>query len=457
MWIKSSDRKELIDILVGNGSQRALTCRYSDLLPIDPIFGDNLYLIWDIDPREHKYLPTLIIVADDKLRDFLAWVSTYFPNYRPFTAYFRVLDFKTATNLKARIDTPSFDGLETACIGTILGEALTFYDLAKRQSISPIACSSTISYFLSRAMALGSSEKEIDFICEKWLLARRLTEQSERSLETSQVKYIWKIMILLKNENYQNQKVEGISEHLIEACIQIKNNGNITNNLWSLLTGNIQELKSAQLEMAAPREDRVRFFQGLLSANIFSRFNDKNLQSFICGYLGSLIGPGSMSHIDLIAPNISQMRDILLWYGFCAGLQKKNELLDLFNVLGRRLLRELLKYESLFSRPSADIAISELQVLFESNLNKIEFRTFSPQHIVVELLPGISSYLAWPKREVPQQKELFPKQLLLLKLRSLIDEALEIEKLLSDSRELNENKPVYKRTDKKERKKINKY
>jgi hypothetical protein len=450
MWIKSSNRKELIEILVQNGM--TLSCRYSDSISIEPIVGDDLYLIWDIDPRKRKCLPTVIIVAEDRLGDFLAWTSTYFPSYRPFTAYFRVLDFKTAIEFKPIIDTPSFDGLETACIGIILGEALTLYEDARRSSISPAACSRTNSYFLARAVAFGSTTKEIDKICEKWLLARKLTEQSGRNLETSQIKSIWKLITILKNRVNENLQIDGISNNLVEACFQIKNNGQITNDLWNLLTGDIRELKNAQLEMTAQREDRVRLFQRLLSIETYPLLNGNNSQSFIYGYLASLIGPGSMSHIDLISPNISKMRDVLLWYGLCAGLQKKNEILDLFNVLGRRLLRELLEPESLFNRPSADISISELQILLMSNSKGIEFRTFSPQHIVVELMPCVSTYLAWPKREVTQQKELFPKQPLLLKLRSLIAEALEIEKLLSDSRDITENKSVYKRTDKKEKK-----
>ena len=224
------------------------------------------------------------------------------------------------------------------------------------------------------------------------------------------------------------------------------------------MTGDIRELKTAQIEMAAPREDRVRFFHGLLSNETLSNLTDKNLRSFICGYLASLIGPGSMSHIDLITPKILQMGDILLWYGLCAGLQKKNELLDSFNVLGRRLLREILKYESLLNRPSADIAITELQILLESKIKEIEFRTFSPQHIVVELMPCVSTYIAWPKREIGEQETAFSKTTFTFKASiHYQEEALEIEKLLSDSRDITDNKSVYKRTDKKYTKRTTKY
>ena len=452
MWIKQSDRKELIEVLSGNGADITQGCYSSDSFPADPIIGEDLYLVWGYDPGKYVYLPMIIIVADGHLRDFLAWASTYFPGYRPFTAYFRVLDFKTVTSLKGRFERPSLDGVDTGCVGLIIGEALTLSaDLSSQGHLTVIACSSTISYCFARALAFGAKLNELDLISEKWVYARKITEQPARKLEINSVKDIWNALALLKSEANQDFGKPRVQIEIIEACSQLKRNGVISAHTWDVLTKDVEELRIAQKEMTAPREERVRFFQKLVYSKSFQKLHDYNMQSFVCGYLASLIGPGSMSHIDLVAQQVAKWPTVLMWYGLCAGLHRKSELLSSFNVLGRRILRELLKVESVLTWPSADIAVSELEILLKGDGKLNDFRTFSSNHVIVELFPLIHTYISWPKRDIGRQQELFPKIPisvdLLSKLRMLLEEAIEVQRHLAGSMESykpSENKSVKK-------------
>ena len=151
------------------------------------------------------------------------------------------------------------------------------------------------------------------------------------------------------------------------------------------------------------------------------------------------------------------MNHIMIWYGLCAGFHKKSELLSSFNVLGRRLLRELLKPDFLLNRPSADISVSELQLLLDSQNKIINFRKFSSQNMTVELFPYVSTYLNWPKREPIKQQDLLSNQRLLLKVRSLVENALEIQKIVAGADDLSEKKPEYKKSYRGEKKKTNNY
>jgi len=94
----------------------------------------------------------------------------------------------------------------------------------------------------------------------------------------------------------------------------------------------------------------------------------------------------------------------------------------------------------LVSRPSVDIEVSELQVLIGSNSKTADFRTFISNHIIAEILPGISTYLPRRKAEPSQQRELFPKQddtsisqELLLELGSILERALSVYRHLGES------------------------
>ncbi len=448
MWIKQSDRKNLAEILAGNIDEASTGCRPSDSFPVDPIVGNDIYLIWDLDPKEKSALPSIIVVADEHLRDFLAWAMTYFPAYRPFTAYFRVLEFGTLAGLKNWFQTPCLNGLETACVGLMIGEALLLSSAPKKPlEIEPVACSTTISYVLARALALGANSKQLEFVCERWSEARQITQQPTRKLETGIVREIYLMLALLRSDGSDDQRLDssvGVPKGVVEACSQLKNEGTISETTWGQLTSGVEELKGAPQKMEVTREERVRYFQRLLSDHSFSKLSDDTAQAFVCGYLGSLIGPGSLSHLDLVVRCVSESPSVLLWYGLCAGFHRKNELLTVYNVLGRRLLRELLRHEPLLAVPTADIAFSELHVLLEGNGKPLEFCTFRSNRVLVELLPCISIYLVWPKQETEQQMELFPKSIestvrsdLLLDLGSLLRQAIDIQRLLVEPRGRN--------------------
>jgi hypothetical protein len=415
MWILDSNRRDLTEMLLGNGIGTYSECRFSEHFPTHTPSGDNIYLVWDSKPEDKAVLPSIIIVADGHLRDFLAWATTYFLSYRPFTAYFRVLEFQTLESLKHLLHPPSLEGIEAACVGLIIAESLLLsFGMEKPVPLTPATCSSTISYALARALALGASYNQLDIISEKWLVARKLTGQPDRKVEAVAVREIFKIPFLLNSQIHQKtivdaDKLVSITK-IVDASWEIKRDGKISDVTWYKLTNGIEELKTAHRQMESSREERVRYFVRLLAENIFTRL-PKDVGAFICAYLVSLIAPGSLSHIDLVSRYGFPLPTTSIWYGLCAGLYKKNELLSSYNGLGRRLLRDLLRYEPFLAPPVSDIAISELQVLLEGNGKAVEFCTFTSNRAIVELQPCVSTYLMWPrhgaKQETTQQISLF--------------------------------------------------
>lgn len=415
MWQLKVNREKLTEILIANGNKIQNEITQIDYFPTNPLKGDDLYLIWDNRAKDKNDLPNIIIVAEGHSRDFLAWAMTYFPNFSPFTAYFRVFELNMLESLKSWLDYPSLNGLEDACLGLILGEALLLSSAAQKKfAINPMTGNTTISYTLSRALALGASIQQMSLISENWILARKLTDQPFRKIDINNIITIFETLSLLRSEGYKYSNIKSSSSipiSVVEACFEIKNQGRVSGNLWKKLTGDNLGLKNAQESMEATREERVRFFQKLLSNNLYLNSHSEVEQSFIFGYLGSLIGPGSLSHFDLVERCTNQFPAALLWYGLCAGLYKKNEILNSFNVLGRRLLRELLRQESIFEKPTCDIAVPELKLYLEGDRKKTHFRTFSSSKIYVELYPCICTYLRWqinePKKQLEKQMQLF--------------------------------------------------
>ncbi|MFH1977477.1 MAG: hypothetical protein ABIJ52_18300 [Pseudomonadota bacterium] len=452
MWLLKVNREKFSGILISNGKQIDNEITQIDGLPSIPVKGDDLYLIWDNITKNKRDLPNIIFVADGHVRDFLAWANTYFPNFTPFTAYFRVLEFSMMESLKSWVDYPYLNGLEDACLGLILGEALLLSSAAQKKStINPMTGNTTISYTLARALALGAGFQQMSLISENWTLARKLTDQPLRNIDIKNIITIFETLSLLRSEGYKYSNIKSsisIPISIVEACFEIKNQGTVSDELWKKISRNNPILINAQENMKATREERVRFFQKILSGQLYFNSQSDVEQSFILGYLGSLIGPGTLSHFDLVERCTNNFPSALLWYGLCAGLYEKNEILNSFNGLGRRLLRELFRPESMFEKPTCDISISELKLYIEGERPKTDFRTFASNRIYVELYPGISTYLIWQIKKPEQQpekqigmfktsEEFLNEAKLLSELGSYLQKASEIYNTISVKKDLN--------------------
>ena len=438
MWTLESDRRKFLDMLLGNATlTQALPVEH---LPTISPKGDDLYLLWESDPRPRGVPPSVVVVADGRLRDFLAWVSTYLTSHRPFTAFFRVIEFCVLADLGVNAAPPSLNGLEQACVGTIVAEA-SLLSLAhgKLTTLTLPNCSGLLSYALTQALALGANLQKIEGVREEYLRARKLSDYPY-IIDVATVDEIYRILFELREKGSGKSLFSPRSlSPLTDACWDISGSGKVSGGLWNQLTNGAEELRDAQDRMQGTREERVLYFQRS-AVDASMGLSDSRVRNFVIGYLASLIAPGSLAHIDLVMKNVPSLPTAALWYGMCAGLHKKNDLLASYNVLGRRLLRDLLRHEPLHAPPTCDIAVAELQILQEGNGESPQFPRIASNRILVELEPFINVLLGWGKRQEGVQTGAAPSPLftsqresaqLLKELESHLQSALEIQRELS--------------------------
>jgi hypothetical protein len=159
-------------------------------------------------------------------------------------------------------------------------------------------------------------------------------------------------------------------------------------------------------EMVANKEKRVNVFTDVVRS-ILERKGDSRSDSFVVGYLASLLSGGTVDHADLLFPILSRLPTVLLWYGACAGLSSQNRVAGAYGGLGYRLLRDLTRDESLLSRPSADISFDEFAALARTRARSFELRQSGASWLLVELVPLVTALFRWPpKREIETQLQL---------------------------------------------------
>jgi hypothetical protein len=424
MLVKSVSRKEFLDLLQTPGVLERRDLQSTERLSASYRNSDDLQLIWseddlsDADDRSRVSRPTvprIVVVGAEKKRDFLAWVWTYVPEFRPFTAYARVLDLDELKPLLEFKGTPTLGALEEACLGLILGEAATYVETTqeRKPNITPLACASTYSYAMARALAV-SVRSELDVtdkgISGSWMKARSLSRQRPLRLNPEKLELPWKLLLHMHgNEEGYRYASRDVPENIYSACVNLYRDSEVGPESWDLLSRDYPRLREARREMQGPREGRVVFFEQFVFSLSETRRSDSEFASFLCGLLASQIGPGTLDYLSLLTPHLDQFPTSFLWYGLCSGLQHRSSLHGFSGALGRRVMREILRRESVFDSPQSDIALAELEALTSSDTAAMEFRTGTQGVLAIEIVPLVITTVRWPPRQT-EQSELFPAE-----------------------------------------------
>jgi hypothetical protein len=399
-WTLPADRRVLLDLF---GNQREALNDVREWVPQLPLpTGTDLLLLWTGDPRRSQHvswdadrcLPDAIAVDLSRMREFLSWATTVIGGFRPFTAFFKVVGSNLAELAYSRGE-PTLGALENAFVGVVLGETLAHSAVAQRSllGLSLLQCESTYAYTFARACALGyQSSTGSDPVAEPWALARKLTRQPSRRLSDDSIQAALEVLVAVACGSQRRSNIR-IPTFIREACGELHARGEVTQS-WSLVEGDVGSIGD---EMKGTREQRVLAFERVLrSANKL----EPQTAAFLTGLLADQIGPGTLEHVDLLAPYLQERPMAAVWYGLCSGLRPKSEVQQVGNCLGRRIARDLLAPDPLVSHPKYDISLSELEVCLDREV-PIEFRTASQNHMGIELLPGVPAFVKWPIKEAP--------------------------------------------------------
>jgi len=395
MWYKPCSREDLLDIIEQGGGEGVGAYefgRFSD-------FSNKrfpLVAYWKDDPLSGSSIPAGVVVPVDEMRDFIAWVATYVP-LRPFSAYCRIVDWETIDYFPD-IHEPSLGKLENCYLGIILAEsAKTTSTPEAMKQLSPAECEGALSFALARAIALGPGVSLFGRIETQWRKARLLIAQNRDRDDSELILRIFRIAAALNQPRLYNDT----DELILECAEDIRARGEVQSFNWSRLTSGHPELAGAADFQKLRREDRVQRLRSVVVPSIPIR--DARL-SFAIGYLGSAIAPGTFDHYGTMRDMESHVPGVHLWYGLCAGLYKKNSLQGFSGGIGRRVVRDLERNDSVYARPYCDIAISELEVLLDAD-KKFDFKLGLPGTIEIELAPCITTFQSVQKRTVQRSDD----------------------------------------------------
>ena len=318
MWQVNVGRQQFTELL--QRDPPAAPVRAGEGGDWDGLQKGDIRLLWAKEPRNGE-LPVGLIVREKEMDEFFAWTNTYVPNWSPITAYFRVFSDKELIRTDGELSDEGENILEAASIGLIVAEAMGLssegYDVDR---VSMSACIATFSYAASQGIRRNVEMVEV---AREWANCRTVTGQAPLRIEVENLLVPWETVMDMVNDRVGESGHRSRRDKrrlLVDGLIEVVNNGEIGETTWKRLTTSFPNARQAIKPMKGTQEDRVIVLESVLGerANRGDRYGEEN--SFVAGYLGSRIFPGTIKHAGLVLRHLERYPSAVLWLGLFAGL-----------------------------------------------------------------------------------------------------------------------------------------
>ncbi|TCQ14628.1 hypothetical protein [Rhizobium sp. PP-CC-3G-465] len=333
----------------------------------------------------------IVCLERGKFRDFFAFVSTYFGNVQPYTAYFRVLPLELLESLKhERVAFPK--SLEVAKIAAGASIAEAWLGAAKNGDratsvVPPVR--STLSSVLGQCVLAGYEPVALDWVLNEWLQIRSIGQDIAVGPSTEASSNAWQYIHAAISRNGPGRLQGGIVEFLSVALDVGTINGEAL-HYAARATGSGVDLRSM---LVASREERVGRFNKLLS-EMKSRRRFGVDDEFLAGLMLAIAGNGSFDMLRSAREFEGWLDGAATWFGVCASLFEESNVLGYAHSVGRRMVRDILVESDLFGMVSADISSTELRFISSGKADLSSVIIGGSASIDVEILPNVVSRLA---------------------------------------------------------------
>lgn len=392
-------RDEFVDWLGGLSSPKPEILQLGRKLEVAK---GKILLVWP-DPNTNSQKPSIIAIAEEEIRDFFAFVSTYVATFKPFSAFFNVvaledLDLVLGETLDSASQNSKFPGL----IGVALAEAYA-QSRSKTQSLNDLTVQgvrATLSATLLSAVFQGFRSEGLEKIALRWVDARGLTSDGSLTIGFSDTLEVWKLIGSALDEGPRSKSKH--SKNLIEEALRtgFKIGSNFDDWFLPFVASAMGTDKHVRMLKGA-REERIRSIP-LILEGIFNLKVEPEVREFLAGGLLSMVGNGSLAHLQLTDRLVGELPGAVLWFGALSALQSQSDCLTASDCLGRRVVRDLMVKHDRFGSPNFDVSLDELKVLGDRAVSGVGMRSMHSNLIEIGLLGSVHAPF---RRPSPRQDE----------------------------------------------------
>lgn len=332
-----------------------------------------------------------LAVRREELADFFAFVSTYVSTYRPFTAFFRVIEVELMKEFETACESlsPHREAIaKIACGMSIVENYLRSPQPERAGGQSFRGLTSSLSALIGRAVIAGYGEQSLNTAIKRWgRLQTPITTDSLVQLSEI-VPPVWAIVTSAVSGMLQPGMRMDDALFLGDALAEIVFQGAPSETTLHRLESRFDFLQGLRPRMSGPREDRVRFFNQV-TPKLLDASGDGQVGAFAAGLLISMVGNGSFDHLSLGEAVAKRVPAGLFWFGVVAALHPDSNIFTLKGGIAHRCFRDLLRPVDLFGPSRSDISAAELTVALRSRGSLGDIPSLVGNGILAEVLPGV--------------------------------------------------------------------
>jgi hypothetical protein len=436
MWHAILARKELLECLFGvskvsarEGEDRLLSVPF-------PRSDDEYLACWKHDPSRREELPFALVCGEKRVRDTLALLGAAPQLPTPLSAFCRVIP----ADLARSFDDP-FDGVQgqaiDAMVGAAVAESAYYSSPAKSTELSVAACKRTLAFSLARALRV-CPPTYFDRVGNGWFEAQAILNPGTKFHRTQDVGSAMPRIMDVASRLYFGMGDDNPVSVLLRSIIET---GEPSEHAWKPFSAELPAAPSMKTISDWSREERVSYFQSV-SRDALTGEHAGESRVIAAALVATRIAPGSFEHLAMVSAFPSPR--VALWYGFFAALQRGGIALRTYSGLGYRVRRDVLAEGSLYSAPSCDISLDELQLISGADVKSLSKRFGQLGEVSVELAPMVecSFKLTTPQKEAGSSQTAVQSDLPLEGPRTVEDRIRQVQQLLSEiSREISTDAP----------------
>jgi len=402
MWLASTNRRELLDILLSGKGLSKISLQDNFHLDELSILDRDANVVWMEEPKLGENLPSLIVIDDVERDSFFAQINSHAGGPSPITAYSRVISSREARLLFSQKKTAGQTAIINGLVGLSYCEAIVHAGGTLTASeLNPAICKRTVAYAWAKALANDIPYELLITLVENWFEALRISSGSERvsamtfAIESATPIFETVIALYFKNS---------ASDPIVSLCEAIIDDDEISlHKSWDRLSTRLEKHISLSEISSLAREDRGAYLQfALRSLELSGDWRDAAL----CAFLATRISPGTFEHLEFLMNEGGAKT--AMWYSFLSALKKPRGELGFAGGLGSRVIRDIFLRESIKERPKADIALSELHVLARGGLESLAKRLGQVNSVEIEVVPLVTCSFRFHSKK-SRQAELFDK------------------------------------------------
>lgn len=329
----------------------------------------------------------VVSVPQAQFHELFAFVSTY-TKVRPYSAFFRVVPLEFISVLERRRVDQIKDVAFAKCVaGAAMAEAwvASARESDRPKNVYPLLLSS-LSAALGQTALAGYDEAAFDWVLQEWIELRRQPRDVLRRQDIEGGSAPWRLLL---SASTRPARALGDERDLIAGFVSMALvRGTIQSEMLQGLASLAGSTDLVAL-LAASREDRINRFNEVV-ADLKQR-GDRGLRAeFLAGLMLAIAGNGTFEMLRSAREFDGWLDGAVTWFGLCAALFEEGNILTYGNSAGRRLVRDITRFEDPFAPPRADISSSEFRFLATSDAFS-QYATHAPGSLDIEILPNVMS------------------------------------------------------------------